>query len=310
MSTHDPAGRVGELARLGGFTLLRHLGVPRRRWTRSPPRPPSAVGRRRIRGPRRRSRLPSCTDPSGRNPAMAEDWRVIVDFDDEETARSSPSGSPPSSSLPTSETGWELRVVVSREGPRVFLYADTEERARAALEAVTRHLESEGRNAISSFERWHPVEQDWEDVSVPLPSTDEEIQAEHDRQQRREAAESLERGARMGGPGRAARSRRHGSAGRAPRVPRCPRRQATHVPARRGSERRRGARLPRSSPRRRRRMPEWRSSRAAASFGKSCLAIRSPSSAVSEPERAAPRGRRLSPGAAGRTHDSAAAQDS
>jgi alcohol dehydrogenase class IV len=28
MSTHDPAGRVEELARLGGFTLLRHLGVP------------------------------------------------------------------------------------------------------------------------------------------------------------------------------------------------------------------------------------------------------------------------------------------
>jgi maleylacetate reductase len=28
MATHDPVGRVEELARLGGFTLLRHLGVP------------------------------------------------------------------------------------------------------------------------------------------------------------------------------------------------------------------------------------------------------------------------------------------
>jgi maleylacetate reductase len=28
MSTHDPVGRVEELARLGGFTLLRYLGVP------------------------------------------------------------------------------------------------------------------------------------------------------------------------------------------------------------------------------------------------------------------------------------------
>jgi maleylacetate reductase len=28
MSTHDPIGRVEELARLGGFTLLRHFGVP------------------------------------------------------------------------------------------------------------------------------------------------------------------------------------------------------------------------------------------------------------------------------------------
>jgi maleylacetate reductase len=28
MATHDPVGRVEDLARLGGFTLLRHLGVP------------------------------------------------------------------------------------------------------------------------------------------------------------------------------------------------------------------------------------------------------------------------------------------
>jgi alcohol dehydrogenase class IV len=28
MATHDPVGRAEELARLGGFTLLRHLGVP------------------------------------------------------------------------------------------------------------------------------------------------------------------------------------------------------------------------------------------------------------------------------------------
>ena len=29
MRTHDPIGRAEELARLSGFTLLRHLGVPR-----------------------------------------------------------------------------------------------------------------------------------------------------------------------------------------------------------------------------------------------------------------------------------------
>lgn len=53
MSTHDPVGRVEELARLGGFTLLRHLGVPEnelddvaaeaaeRRGTKRNPRPAS-----------------------------------------------------------------------------------------------------------------------------------------------------------------------------------------------------------------------------------------------------------------------------
>lgn len=114
---------------------------------------------------------------------MAEDWRVIVDFDEEGDG----------TQLAERLAAFQLaaderdrlgdRVVVSRERSRVFLYADTEERARAALEAVTRHLELEGRNAISSFERWHPIEQAWKDASVPLPRTDEEIQAEHERQQ-------------------------------------------------------------------------------------------------------------------------------
>jgi maleylacetate reductase len=55
MSTHDPVGRVQELARAGGFTLLRHLGVPEneldevaaeaaeRRGTEANPRPASAA---------------------------------------------------------------------------------------------------------------------------------------------------------------------------------------------------------------------------------------------------------------------------
>jgi maleylacetate reductase len=55
MSTHDPVGRVGEFARLGGFTLLRHLGVPEdeldevaaeaaeRRGAKANPRPASAA---------------------------------------------------------------------------------------------------------------------------------------------------------------------------------------------------------------------------------------------------------------------------
>jgi maleylacetate reductase len=55
MATHDPVGRVEELARLGGFTLLRHLGVPEseldevageaagRRGAKANPRPASAA---------------------------------------------------------------------------------------------------------------------------------------------------------------------------------------------------------------------------------------------------------------------------
>ena len=124
---------------------------------------------------------------------MAEDWRVTVDFDDEGD------GTQFAEWLGALELEREERdrlgdrVVVSRDGPRVFLYADTEDRARAALETVTRHLEAEPRSAATSFDRWHPVEQAWKDVSVPLPSTAEEVRAEHERLQDREAAESRER---------------------------------------------------------------------------------------------------------------------
>lgn len=125
---------------------------------------------------------------------MAEDWRITIDFDDEGDG--------------TQLVEWlaarrfeseELdrlggRVAVSRDGPRVFLYADTEELARDADGIVRALLSSEGRAAAIALERWHPVEQDWKDAGIPLPHTAEEVEAEHERQQAREAAESLESG--------------------------------------------------------------------------------------------------------------------
>jgi len=125
---------------------------------------------------------------------MGDDWRVTVDFDDEGD------GTQFAERLAALELEAEERerlgdrVVVSRDGPRVFLYTDAEERARAVHETVSARIESEGLSALTAFERWHPVEQDWKDVSVPLPSTDAEAQAEHERFQEREAADSFEKG--------------------------------------------------------------------------------------------------------------------
>ena len=125
---------------------------------------------------------------------MADDWRLTVDFDDEGD------GTQLAEWLAAVQLEGEERsqlgagVVVSRDGPRVFLYADTEERARAVLETVTARLRSEARQARTALERWHPVALEWEDASVPLPASDEETRAEHERLQQREAAESLEKG--------------------------------------------------------------------------------------------------------------------
>jgi hypothetical protein len=125
---------------------------------------------------------------------MADDWRLTVDFDDEGD------GTQLTEWLAAVQLEGEERsqlgagVVVSRDGPRVFLYADSEERARAVLETVTARLHSETTPARTALERWHPVALEWEDASVPLPASDAEQRAEHERLQQREAAESLERG--------------------------------------------------------------------------------------------------------------------
>lgn len=125
---------------------------------------------------------------------MADDWRLTIDLEDEADALQ----------LARLLAALELeeeeraklgeRVIVSRDGHRVFLYADTEERARQAHRVVRSALGERGVDAAVSLHRWHPVEQRWEDPDVPLPRTEEEWRAEHERLQEREAAESVAAG--------------------------------------------------------------------------------------------------------------------
>lgn len=121
---------------------------------------------------------------------MAEDWRITIDFDDEGDGTQLVEWLSARHFEDEEREKFGGRVAVSRDGPRVFLYADTEELARDADGIVRSLLSSKQRQARIALERWHPVEQDWKDAGVPLPQTDEEIQAEHERQQAREAEES------------------------------------------------------------------------------------------------------------------------
>ena len=126
--------------------------------------------------------------------AVADDWRITVDFDDEGDGTQLVEWL--SARRFASEERDQLRgrVAVSRDGALVFLYADTEDLARDADGVVRSLLSSEGLEARIALERWHPVEQDWKDANIPLPQTEEEVRAEHELQQEREAAESLASG--------------------------------------------------------------------------------------------------------------------
>lgn len=126
---------------------------------------------------------------------MADDWRVTIDFDDEAD------GTQLAEWLAAVDLEGEQRaslgdrVIVSRDGPRVYLYSDSMEPAREVLRTVSARIEQEGLAAVTVLERWHPVEQAWKDASVPLPDTAAEIAEEHERFQDREAAESAKTGA-------------------------------------------------------------------------------------------------------------------
>ena len=125
---------------------------------------------------------------------MADDWRVTIDFDDEGDGMQFAEWLDALELEAEERDRFGDRVIVSRDGPRVFLYTDSEERARAVHQTATARIESEGQSALTALERWHPVEQAWKDASVPLPRTAEEQRAEHERLQEREAEEARAKG--------------------------------------------------------------------------------------------------------------------
>jgi hypothetical protein len=125
---------------------------------------------------------------------MAEDFRLTVDLDDEGDGTELVEWLSAVRLEADERRRFGERMVVSRDGARVFLYADTEEAAREAERVVRAQLGERGVEARLALERWHPVEQVWKDASEPLPRTEEELAAERARQQVREAAHSRETG--------------------------------------------------------------------------------------------------------------------
>jgi hypothetical protein len=118
---------------------------------------------------------------------MAEDWRVTV--------------------TPSGVSGHELRnelkqlaneakhelggaVAVSASDAQLFLYADTRpaaEHGRSAVESILARL---GIGAEIALDRWHPIEERWEQADVPLPDSPEAEQVEHERLEQEEIAET------------------------------------------------------------------------------------------------------------------------
>jgi uroporphyrinogen-III synthase len=125
---------------------------------------------------------------------VAEDFRVEVELDDDEYGYSL------WERLRALHLDDEARrrlgenVVVTRDGSQLFLYADDARRAREAEKILRQLVEQDSLTAEIRLTRWHPVEETWEDASVPLPRTPEDERAEYDARVAEEATEAAEEG--------------------------------------------------------------------------------------------------------------------
>ena len=69
-------------------------------------------------------------------------------------------------------------MIVTRDGPHLFLYAWHEESAREAERVVRELMEEDGLAGQVELRRWHPVAEDWRPADEPLPETDGGADAE------------------------------------------------------------------------------------------------------------------------------------
>lgn len=124
---------------------------------------------------------------------MSEEWRVVADLDDEEHGHSL--GERLRAFNLDDEARERLggRAIVTRDGPRLFVYTESEQGAREAERVLGELLAEDELTGEVSVSRWHPDAEEWKDPSVPMPETEEERRREYEEREataRREAAET------------------------------------------------------------------------------------------------------------------------
>ncbi len=111
---------------------------------------------------------------------MNDEWRLQVDVEDEGQGESL------TDKLGAAELEHELseafhdRLIVSRDGPRVFVYAGTREQAENAGDFIAGLAREHGWSVATELRHWHPTAEEWEDPELPLPADDAARVAEHE----------------------------------------------------------------------------------------------------------------------------------
>ena len=85
-------------------------------------------------------------------------------------------------------------IVVGAGDSEIFLYAGTELAATEAERTAREVLGQLGIRAEFALHRWHPSEEEWQSPDVAMPQTEAERQAEHQRLEDAETADSVAAG--------------------------------------------------------------------------------------------------------------------
>ena len=112
---------------------------------------------------------------------MSDDFRLHVDLHEDGHARKLTDRLEAGDLEHDLESEFHDRVVVSRDGPQVFLYAGSGEQAAAAEKLIRSLAADEGWQLDSDIKRWHEASETWEGVETPVPDGDAARAAEHAR---------------------------------------------------------------------------------------------------------------------------------
>lgn len=123
-----------------------------------------------------------------------DDWRLQIDFVAED-ARDALLDQLDARELEDDlSEAFHDRVIVSRTGTTIFLYAGDREQAERSRDLVERLTREDQEEVDVDFRRWHPISQEWEPADKPLPEDDAARAAEYQTRIAKERQETEEQG--------------------------------------------------------------------------------------------------------------------
>ncbi len=111
---------------------------------------------------------------------MNDDWRLEINPDEQGHARALTDLLEARELEHDLSTEFHDRVIVSRDGGQVFLYAGSREQVEAARELISTIATKQGWTIELELKRWHPGAEEWEEPDAPQPDGEEARQAEHE----------------------------------------------------------------------------------------------------------------------------------